>query len=129
MYFVRTLLYPIMSQSIPTGYIPPGNPRGLAQKTCPGGRDLTFESCPGTRNSIRAGILWKMKVKLETKIAWIKFLQVKKKTKQTSTIFYLFRGLCVLSMEFFLVYESIFWFCCHTYLTKNLRSCPPGLFI
>ena len=37
-----------MSQSIPTGYIPPlGNPRGLAQKTCPGGRDLTIESCPG----------------------------------------------------------------------------------
>ena len=27
-------------------------------------------------------------------------------------------------MEFFLVYGSIFWFCCHTYLTKNLRSCP-----
>ena len=25
-----------MSQSIPTGYIPPGNPRGLAQKTCSG---------------------------------------------------------------------------------------------
>ena len=25
-----------MSQSIPTGYIPPGNPRGLAQKNCPG---------------------------------------------------------------------------------------------
>ena len=52
-----------MSQSIPTGYIPPGNPRGLAQKDCPGGRDLTFESCPGAGNSTRAGILWKLKVK------------------------------------------------------------------
>ena len=52
-----------MSQSIPTGYIPPGNPRGLAQKHCPGGRDLTFESCPGAGNSTRAGILWKFKVK------------------------------------------------------------------
>ena len=53
----------IMSQSIPTGYIPPGNPRGLAKKDCPGGRDLTFESCPGAGNSTRAGILWKLKVK------------------------------------------------------------------
>ena len=36
-----------MSQSIPTGYIPPGNPWGLAQKHCSGGRDLTFKSCSG----------------------------------------------------------------------------------
>ena len=55
----------VMSQSIPTGYIPPGKPQGLAQKTCPGGRDLTFESCPGAGNSTRTGILWKMKVKLQ----------------------------------------------------------------
>ena len=55
----------VMSQSIPTGYIPPGNPRGFAQKTCPGGRDLTFESCPGAGNSTRTGIMWKMEVKLQ----------------------------------------------------------------
>ena len=55
----------LMSQSIPTGYIPPGNPRGLARKTCPGGRDLTFEICPGAGNSTRAGILWKMKMELQ----------------------------------------------------------------
>ena len=54
-----------MSQSIPTRYIPPGNPRGLAQKTCPGSRDLTFESCPGAENSTRTGISQKMKVKLQ----------------------------------------------------------------
>ena len=53
----------VTSQSIPTGYIPPGNPRGLAQKYCPGGRDLTSESCPGAGNLTRAGILWKFKVK------------------------------------------------------------------
>ena len=53
----------LMSQSIPTGYIPPGNLRGLAHKNCPGGRDLTFESCLGAGNSTRAGILWKFKVK------------------------------------------------------------------
>ena len=45
------------------GTSPPGNPRGLAQKDCPGGRDLTFESCPGAGNSTRAGLLWKLKVK------------------------------------------------------------------
>ena len=45
------------------GTSPPGNPRGLAQKHCPEGRDLTFESCPGAGNSTRAGILWKFKVK------------------------------------------------------------------
>ena len=41
----------------------PRQPPGLAQKHCPGGRDLTFESCPGAGNSTRAGILWKFKVK------------------------------------------------------------------
>ena len=54
----------LMSQSIPTGYIPPGNPRGLAQKLARG-RDLAFESCPGAGNSTRSGILWKMKLKLQ----------------------------------------------------------------
>ena len=60
---------------------PPLQSRGLAKKTCPGDRDLTFESCPGAENSTRAGILWKMKLKLQ-KIEWIKFLQVKTKRKQ-----------------------------------------------
>ena len=45
-----------MSQSIPTGYIPPGQPPGISSKRLPGGRDLTFESCPVARNSARAGI-------------------------------------------------------------------------
>ena len=55
-YFVGAL----MSQSIPTGYIPPpGNPRGIAKEIARGGQDLTFESCPGTG---MAGILWKFKV-------------------------------------------------------------------
>ena len=35
----------------------------------------------------------------------------------------------VLFNGIFLVYGLIFWFCCHTYLTKNLKSCPwLGLF-
>ena len=55
----------LISQSIPTGYIPPGNPWGLAEETFPGGRDLTFENCPGAENSTRTGTLLQMKVKLK----------------------------------------------------------------
>ena len=36
-----------MSQSIPTGYIPPRQPPGLAQKTCPGGLGFYFKKLPG----------------------------------------------------------------------------------
>ena len=68
------------------GTSPPGNPQGLAQKTCLGGRDLTFESCPGAGNSTRAGILWKMKLKLQ-KTALIEFLHVKKKQVEFLTFF------------------------------------------
>ena len=72
-----------MSQSIPTGCIPPpGQPLGLAQKTCPGGRDLTFESCPGAGNSTRAGILWKIKVKLQKNSVDQILLQVKTKNNK-----------------------------------------------
>ena len=76
-----------MSQSIPTGYIPPGNPQGLAQKPCPGGRDLTYEGCPGTGTSTRTRILWKMKVKLQ-KNSVDQFLQVK--TKKQAEFFTFF---------------------------------------
>ena len=62
--FQTTQQYPSLCLSqFQLGTSPPGNPRGLAQKDCPGGRDLTFESCPRARNSTRAGILWKLKVK------------------------------------------------------------------
>ena len=47
----------VMSQSIPTGCILPGNPGGLAQRNCPEAWDLTFESCPEAGNSTRARIL------------------------------------------------------------------------
>ena len=53
-----------MSQSIPTGYIPPGQPPGIRSKKLPGDRDLTFESFPGAGNSTRAGILWKVQTML-----------------------------------------------------------------
>ena len=77
-----------MSQSVPPEYIPQGNPRGLAQKTCPGGRDLTFESCLGAGNSTRAGILWKMKSKLKKNSVDQIFTGENKKRR----IFDLFRG-------------------------------------
>ena len=38
-----------MSQSIPTGYIPPGISRALAQKTCPGGLGFDFRKLLGGR--------------------------------------------------------------------------------
>ena len=52
-----------MSQSIPAGYTPLWATPGILSKNLPGGRDLTFENCPGARNWTRTGILWKMKVK------------------------------------------------------------------
>ena len=110
-----------MSQSIPTGNIPPGNPWGLAKKTCPRGRDLTFENCPGAGNSRRTGILWKMKFRLK-KSSVDQIFTVKK--KKTNRIFDIYRGLRVFSMEFLLVYRLIFWFCYHTHLAKILKSCP-----
>ena len=104
-----------MSQSIPTRYIS----RGLAQKNCPGGSGFDFRKLPRAGNSTRAGITWKMKLKLQ-KIAWIKLLQVKRQQqKETSRILDLFRGLRVFSMEFFLGYGSMFCFYCYTYLTKK----------
>ena len=51
----------MVSQSIPAGYIPPGNPRRVTQKTCPGCRDLNFESCSRADNLTGTGSLWKMK--------------------------------------------------------------------
>ena len=42
-----TKMSKIMSQSIPTGYIPPRQPPGISSKRLPGGWDLTFESWPG----------------------------------------------------------------------------------
>ena len=109
-----------MSQSIPTGYIPPGNPLGLAQKTCPGGRDLTFESCPGAGNSTRTRILWKMKVKLQ-KIAWFKFLQVK--TKKQAEFFTFFEVYLFLNEIFPGLWVNFLVLLSHI-PHKNLRNCP-----
>ena len=52
-----------MSQSIPTGYIPPRQHLGISSKKLPGGSGFDFESSPGAGNSTRAGILRKFKVK------------------------------------------------------------------
>ena len=34
--------FTLMSQSIPTGYIPPGQPPGISSKTLPGGSGFDF---------------------------------------------------------------------------------------
>ena len=84
-----------MSESIPTGYIP----RGLAQKTCPGRRDLTFESCPGAGNSTRAAILWKMNLKRQKNNVDQIFTGENTKTKQKQVEF----------LTFFEVYVFFQW--------------------
>ena len=38
-----------MSQSIPTGYIPPGQPLGISSKNLPGGLGFDFRKLPGGR--------------------------------------------------------------------------------
>ena len=77
----------VISQSVSTGYISPGNPWGLAHKTCPGGWDLIFESCPGAGKSTRARVMWKLKLKLQKYRVDQIFTG---ETKKTSRIFYLF---------------------------------------
>ena len=37
----------VMSQSVPTGCIPPGQPPGISSKSLPGGWDLTFKVARG----------------------------------------------------------------------------------
>ena len=55
----------IRNVSVNSNWVHPlGNPRGFAQKNCPGGRELTFESCPGAGNSTRAGFFWKVQTML-----------------------------------------------------------------
>ena len=87
-----------MSQSVPTGYIPLGDHRGLAQKTCPGSQDLIFESCPGADNSTRARIMWKMKLRLQKNSMNQIFTGENKKKQKTNRLFDLFRGLHVFSI-------------------------------
>ena len=83
---------------------------------------MAFESCPGAGDSTRARILWKMKLKLKkNSLVQIFTGENKKKTKQTNRIFHLFRGLfCFFNRIFPGLWVNFF----HTYLTKNLRSCP-----
>ena len=39
----------VMSQSIPTGYIPPGQPPGINSNSLPGGSRFDFRKLPGGR--------------------------------------------------------------------------------
>ena len=44
-----------MSQSIPTGYIPPGQPPGISSKKLPGGSGFDFRKLPGAREIDKGG--------------------------------------------------------------------------
>ena len=69
---------------------PPSNPWVLAKKLA-WGRDLTFECCLGARNSTRARILWKMKVKLQRpSLDQIFTGENKKKQAEFLTFFYVY---------------------------------------
>ena len=94
-----------------TGNIP-GNPWGVAQKTSPGGRDLTFESCLGARNSTRAGILWKMKLKLKKNSVDQIFTDENKKKLEFLTFFEVY---VFFQWNFSWSMGQFF----HTYLTKS----------
>ena len=98
----------------------PGQPPEISSKNLPGCRDLTFESCPGAWNSTMTGSLWKMKVKLQKNSVDQIFTGENKKEAEFLNFS---RFTCFLS-GIVLVCGSIFWFYYHTYLTKNLRSCP-----
>ena len=81
---------PLCLSQFQLGTSPPGQPPGISSKYLPGGRDLTFESCPGAGNSTRTGLLWEMKVKLQKNRVDQIFTG---ENKRTSRIFGLFRGL------------------------------------
>ena len=103
---------------------PPGKPRGLAQKTCPGGQDLTFESCLGAGNSTRPGFCGKWKWNFK-KIAWIKFLQVKTKTSWFLT----FSEVEVFSQRNFSWSMGQLFGSAITHTLQKIWGVAPGLFI
>ena len=115
-----TISISLMSQSIPTGYIPPGNPRGLAQKACPGVSGFDFRKLPGDREFDKDRDYVENKIEASKNSVDQIFTGKNKKTKKACRIFDLFRGLRVFSIEIFLVYGSIFWFYYHTYLNKKI---------
>ena len=69
----------IMSQSIPTGYIPPGNPRGLAQKIARGS-GFDFRKLPGGREFDKGGDF--VEIQSETFCPCIGFISDKYRVSQ-----------------------------------------------
>ena len=53
-YHLRTVVA-LMSQSVPTGYIPPRQPPGISSKTLPGGSGFDFWKLPGGREFDKGG--------------------------------------------------------------------------
>ena len=106
---------------------PPGQPPGISSKTCPGGRDLTFESCLGAGNPTRTVILWKMNVKLQKNSVDQIFTGENKKQAEFLTFFevYLFSQWNLSwSMGQFLNFGSAI-----THTLQKISGVAPGLFI
>ena len=49
MVYILHIFSSVMSQSIPTGYIPPGQPPGISLKNLPRGSGFDFQKLPGGR--------------------------------------------------------------------------------
>ena len=70
---------PLRSPSIPTGYIPPGQPPGISSKNLPEGSRFDFLKLPGGREFDKGRDYVENEIETSKKVAWIKFLQVKTK--------------------------------------------------
>ena len=107
----------------PLGTSPRATPGDSLKKTCPG-VGIWFSKVAKGRESTGAGIMWKMKLKLQ-KYSVDKFLQVKtKKNKRKKVEFFTFsRFTCFLNGIFPGLLVN-FLFYCHTYLTKKSEELP-----
>ena len=69
-----------MSQSIPTGYIPPGQPPGISSKKLPGGSGFDFRKLPGGREFDKGGDF--LEIQSETLCPCIGFISDKYRVSQ-----------------------------------------------
>ena len=98
--------------SVNSSWVRTSSPWGLAQKTCSGAQDLSFESCWGVGNWTRARTLWKMKMKLQSMDQI--FTGENKRAKKIYVFF----------QWNFSWYMGQFFDSAVTHTLQNLRSCP-----
>ena len=67
------ILEHVMSQSIPTGYIPTGQPPGISSKNLRGRSEFDFRKLPGGQEFDKDRDFVENESETSTKIAWINF--------------------------------------------------------